>query len=162
MDFVKSLGAVEAFDYHSPRCSSEICNYTNNSLAHSFDCITEAATMKICYEAIGSGGGKYVGLEPFSTHVQYTRRDVRAEWLMARTLFGKPVNLKGVYGRPARPQDRQFAAAWFPLAERLLAQGLLRPHPIELRTGGLEAVLDSIEDLRKGRVRAKKLVYPVA
>ncbi|KAH8817005.1 chaperonin 10-like protein [Xylogone sp. PMI_703] len=161
IELVKSLGAVEAFDYHSPRCGADIRSFTENNLAYAFDCITEAASMKMCYEAIGSEGGKYIGLEPFSTHIQYTRRDVKAGWLMARTLFGKVVHLDGAYGRPAHPQDREFAARWYPLAEQLLAQGQLKPHPIEVRTGGLEALLDGIEDLRKGRVRAKKLVYPI-
>jgi len=162
MDFVKSLGAAETFDYHSPTCGTEIRVYTGNALAHVLDCVTDAATMKICYEGIGTAGGKYIALDPFATHVQYTRREVQADWLMIYSLFGKPVKLAGVYGRPASPEDRGFAAILFPIAEQLLAQGLLKPHPIEIRSGGLKGITDGIEDLRKGRVRAKKLVYPVA
>ena len=162
IDFVKSLGAEEVFDYHSPSCGSDIHIHTNNSLAHVFDCVTDAETMKMCYEAIGASGGKYVAIDPFATRIQYSRRDVRADWLMIYSLFGNPVRLAGVYGRPARPEDREFASRLFPMAETLLSQGLLKPHPMEIRTGGLKTVTYGIDDLRAGRVRAKKLVYPMA
>jgi aspyridone synthetase trans-acting enoyl reductase len=161
IELVKSLGAAEAFDYHSPTCGVEIRNYTNNALGHVLDCVTEAETMKLCYDAIGTAGGKYVALDPFATHVQYTRRDVQADWLMIYSLFGKPVMLAGLYGRPARPLDREFAARMFPLAEQLLEQRRLKPHPIEVRTGGLAGIVEGIEDLRTGQVRARKLVYPI-
>ncbi|KAF2136525.1 uncharacterized protein K452DRAFT_237315 [Aplosporella prunicola CBS 121167] len=161
-DMLKRLGAAETFDYHSPTCGTEIRAYTNDQLAHVFDCVTEAATMKMCYEAIGSAGGKYVALDPFATHVQYTRRDVHADWLMIYSLFGKRVELAGVYGRAARRLDREFAARMFPLAERLLEEGRLAPHAAEVRVGGLDGVLDGIEELRWGKVRGRKLVYPIA
>ncbi|KAF2098823.1 GroES-like protein [Rhizodiscina lignyota] len=162
MDMVKSLGAAAAFDYSSPQCGSEIRRYTSGTLEYALDCITEAGTMKMCYEAISSAGGRYVGLEPLPTHVQYTRRQVRADWVIGRTLAGLPVRLDGAYGRPARPEDREFAKRYFPMAEKLIAKGLLKPHPLEVRDGGLGALMDGIDDLRKGKVRGKKLVYPLA
>ncbi|KAI1776648.1 GroES-like protein [Hypoxylon cercidicola] len=159
---LKDLGAVTTFDYRSPTCGMEIRNFTNNELAHVLDCVTAAETMKMCYEAIGTGGGSYVALDPFATHIQYTRRDVVADWVMIYSLFGKPVNLKGVYGRPAMAVDRQFAKVWFALAERLVEEGRLKAHPIEVRSGGLTSIADGIEHLRKGQVKARKLVYPLA
>lgn len=117
--------------------------------------------MKMCYEAIGSDGGSYVALDPFSSHIQYTRRDIKAEWLMIFSLFGAPVKLPGVYGRPSRPQDRQFASAMFPIAERLIQDEQLKPHPAEIRDGGLEAITSGIEDLRNDKIKGRKLVYPI-
>lgn len=140
----------------------EIRNYTRNSLRHVLDCVTQVESMKMCYEAIGKEGGNYVALDPFSTHIQYTRRDVQAEWLMVYSLFGDPVKLSGVYGRPARAQDRQFASIMFPIAERLIENGQLKPHPVEVRKGGLEAIAAGIADLRNNKVRGLKLVYPIA
>ncbi len=160
------LGAVATFDYHAATCAMEIRNYTDNALAHVLDCVTQAESMKLCYEAIGTSlpqGGRYVALDPFPTRIQYTRRDVRASWIMGLSLFGEPVRLAGVYGRPARPQDRAFTARLFGehLLADLLAQGQLKPHPVELRSGGLAGVAEGIEDLRMGKVRARKLVYTV-
>lgn len=140
----------------------KIRNYTKNNLRHVLDCVTQDKSMKMCYEAIGSDGGKYVALEPFSIQTQYTRRDVKAEWQNTWSLFGSPVRLSGVYGRPGRTEDRQFASVLFPLAERLISDGLIKPHPIEARTGGLEAIIGGIEDLRHGNVQGRKLVYQIA
>ena len=158
-----ALGAVETFDYHSPTCGMEIRNYTDNSLAYVLDCVTQAESMTMAYEALGSGSGpkRYIALDPFPARIQYTRRDVQADWVMGLSLFGEAVKLAGVYGRPARPQDRVFTAQLFALMERMLTAGTLKPHPVELRTGGLDKVTEGIEDLRMGRVRARKLVYSV-
>ncbi|KFY96429.1 hypothetical protein V500_02441 [Pseudogymnoascus sp. VKM F-4518 (FW-2643)] len=160
-DLVKALGAEEAFDYHSATCGSDIRSYTKNTLAHALDCITESNTTKICYEAIGTAGGKYVALDPYSTVIKYMRRNVKAEWLMAFSLFGKPVRLAGVYGRPARPKDREFSRIWFPMAEKLIAEGRLKPHRIEVKKGGLVGVLAGIDELRTGSVKGRKLVYRI-
>jgi len=159
---VKTAGAAETFDYHSPTCGIEISAYTNNTLSLVLDCVTEAASMKMCYEAIGPAGGHYVALDPFPTHVQYTRRNVHAEWIMVLSLFGGEVALDGVYGRPADPTARPFARGIFLMAEQLLHSRRLVPHPIEVRSGGLDGVKVGIEDLRRGGIRAKKLVYPLS
>lgn len=41
----------------------------------------------MCYEAIGNCGGRYIALDPVSTHIKYTRRDVLADWIIAITMF---------------------------------------------------------------------------
>lgn len=120
--------------------------------------------MEMCYEAIGTsladgGPAAYVAIDPLSTRVQYTRRDVRADWVMVYSLLGEPLPLPGVYGRPASAADRAFGARLFELVEALIAQGRVKGHPVEVRPGGLEAVLGGIGELRMGNVRAKKLVY---
>lgn len=156
-----SLGAEETFDYNSPTCGMEIRNYTKNNLRHVLDCVTQDQSMRMCYEAIGSDGGKYVALEPFSTRTQYTRRDVQAEWQNTWSLFGSPVRLSGVYGRPGRIEDRKIASVLFSMAERLIWDGLIKPHPIEVRMGGLEGVLTGIRDLKSNSVKGRKLVYTI-
>jgi aspyridone synthetase trans-acting enoyl reductase len=55
--------------------------------------------MKICYAAMGSRGGKYVALEPPAERLRASRRDVQTDWVMALTIFGKKVDLKGPFGR---------------------------------------------------------------
>ena len=117
--------------------------------------------MKMCYEAIGSTGGTYIALEPVTTSVKYTRRDVHADWLMANTVLGLPVKLDGTYGRPSTPEHGEFATQLFAVAERLLRDGKIRNHELELRDGGLASISDGVEDLRHGIVRGKKLVLPL-
>lgn len=37
----------------------------------------------------------------------------------------------------------------------------MRSHPVEVREGGLEKVLEGMQDLKDGKVSGKKLVYVV-
>ena len=115
----------------------------------------------MCYEAIGQSGGKYVALETFSTNVQYSRRDVKASWMLGSSLFGEEVKFAGAYGRPASKTHRDFAARLYPLIEGLLEEGLIKNHPVDVLGGGLGALVEGIEKLRRGKVRAKKLVFPL-
>ncbi|KAK0618511.1 alcohol dehydrogenase GroES-like domain-containing protein [Bombardia bombarda] len=164
---VLSLGAVAAFDYHSPTCGDDIRRFTGDKLRRVLDCVTSAETMSMCYAAISSSsrgglGGRYVALEPVSTHVKYTRRDVTADWVLMMSMFGTPVRLAGVYGRPAMPALRALAARAFGMAESLIARGALRGPVFQVRLGGLAAVEAGIEDLRRGRRGGEgKLVYPL-
>ncbi|KAI1359922.1 GroES-like protein [Xylaria arbuscula] len=158
-DLVRSRGAVAIFDYHSPSCGTKIRSWTNNSLEFVLDCVTTVSSMKMCYESIGSSGGQYIALDPFPTIIQYSRRDVIADWLMACTLSGEPVKLAGVYGRPGSPESREFAARFFVLAEELLERRLIMTHPLQRRGGGLCDIPSGIDDLRMGKIRGQKLVY---
>jgi aspyridone synthetase trans-acting enoyl reductase len=157
----ESFGATACFDYHSNTCGADIREHTGNTLIHVLDCVTDVATMKMCYEAIGSFGGKYIALEPTSTAVKYTRRDVRSDWLMVQSILGVPLELPGTFGRPSLPEHRAFGSLWFALIERLLRKGSIRNHPIDIREGGLAGIPANLEDFRVGNVRAKKLVVPL-
>ncbi len=82
--------------------------HTDNGLHYALDCIADDATMKMCYEAIGSGSGLsyYFGLEKPANAVaiKYTRRDVRADRTLAdgvRVLGG------GLDNQPAALEDLQ-------------------------------------------------------
>ncbi|KAI0010864.1 GroES-like protein [Xylariaceae sp. FL0662B] len=161
MEMVKELGAVKAFDYHSQSCGTDIRNYTEHSLAFALDCVTTSETMSMCYQAIGRSGGRYMALEPFSTQIKYTRRDIHSEWIMVHTLTGSVVKMVGQYGRPALPADREFASRFYSLAERLIHEGVVKASPYDIRTGGLDKIQSGIEDIHRGRVKGRKLVYPL-
>ncbi|KAF2647845.1 alcohol dehydrogenase GroES-like domain-containing protein [Lophiostoma macrostomum CBS 122681] len=160
--FCESYGAAACFDYHSPTCGADIRDYTSNNLSSVLDCVTDAPTMKMCYDAIGSSGGRYIAIESITPVVKYTRRDVSADWLIASDMVGDAVLLPGAYGRPSTPEHRQFAATFFHLVDELLHQGRIRSHALDVRGGGLAKVPAYLDDLRGGNVRAKRLVVPVA
>lgn len=111
-------------------CGADIREYTGNKLTSVFDCVTDAPPMKICYETIGASGGMYVALEAISPIIKYSRRNVRAEWLMAPTIMGTAVELPGTYGRASALEHRDFASKLFILAERLLQDGCIKKHPL--------------------------------
>ena len=84
---------------------------------------------------------------------------IKPETIVCLTQFGKPITKP--YKRAARPQDREFARKWFLLAEYLLMDGLIKPHPHKVM-GGLEHIVDGVDLVRKGQVAGSKLVYKVA
>ena len=157
---VKSLGAAEAFDYHSSSCVDDIRAYTNNSLAYAFDCITDTSSMKTCYDAIGSKGGRYVALDPFPIRT-HTRRSIKPNWIIAFTSFNKPIKWQRPFEREAKPKDREFAEQWFQIAQKLLDEGLILPHTLEKKNGGLAGVKGGVDRVRKGLVSGVKLVYEI-
>ena len=157
---VKALGAVAAFDYHSPTCGSDILAYTKDSLEMALDCITDNGSMKTCYTAIGPKGGRYVALDPFPIR-GHTRRSIRPAWVLTFTITGKPVNWQKPFKKDARPQDREFAERWYQIAQGLLDEGAILTHPIEEAPGGLAGIIEGAERGRKGLVSGVKLVYQI-
>lgn len=175
----KALGAPAAFDYQSPTCGKEIRRFTENTLAFAFDCITTTASMRCCYEALGTTGSdttapprRYLGLEPFPLR-EHTRRDVKPEYILTFTLLGAAVGMPRPFGRPARPRDRAFGEAWFKGTQKLIddlgsegqsesAGSRLETHVVELGEGGLVGVTTGLDRLGKGDVKGVKLVYEVA
>ena len=105
--------------------------HTDDSLRYVLDCVTDAATMKMCYEAIGSSGGSYIALEATTTTVKYTRRDVRADWFLADSIIGDGVNMTETYGLPLSPEHSHFGKRLFALAEKLLHDESIRRYPSE-------------------------------
>ena len=55
----------------------------------------------------------------------------------------------------------RFASMFWGIAEKLLNEGKVKPHPVDLRPGGLKGVLEGLDEMRKGKVSGKKLVYKV-
>ncbi|KFY03517.1 hypothetical protein V490_00166 [Pseudogymnoascus sp. VKM F-3557] len=157
-DLVRSLGAIEAFDYQSPTCGIDIQTYTSNSLQYAMDCITDIRSMSTCYAAIGRSGGKYVSLDPFPIR-GHTRRNVKPLSIVAFTMYGKAMSKP--YKREARPQDRKFAEVWYKHAQKLLDLGEVTPHTHTENDGGLLGVIEGADRGRKGQVMGVKLVYSV-
>lgn len=158
---VKALGAAEAFDYHEPTCGDDIRKYTAGTLAYALDCITDLSSMRLCYAALGSGGGRYMGLDPLPLRA-HTRRDVKPDWTLVFTMFNKPLNVGRPFSRPARPRDRAWAKRWYEGTQPLIdTPGHIKPHPIELGSGGLQGVVQGLDRMRKGDVSGVKLVYPL-
>ncbi|KAK2042904.1 NAD(P)-binding protein [Colletotrichum somersetense] len=155
------LGAAAVFDYHSPTCGAEILEHTEGTLGLALDCITDTSSMALCYEALGSKGGRYVGLDFFPLR-GHTRRSVVPDWVCTYTQFGNPVAWAPPYKLDARPEDLRCAKAWYAVSQRLLDEGRIDPHPREDRSGGLAAVAKGMKEVRKGQVKGRKLVYCVS
>lgn len=155
-EFVKSLGADEAFDYKDADCGAQIRKYTEDKLTHAFDCISEGKSPQICGDAISSKGGKVSYLLPVET----PRKDVETKNTLAYTITGERFTF-GPQEMPANPADFEFGKGFWELSTKLFAEGKLKVHRPEVRKGGLEGVFGGLKDLKEGKVSGVKLVYNV-
>jgi hypothetical protein len=79
---------------------------------------------------------------------------------MAYTAFGEAFDF-GDEKVPANQKEFDFAVKFMEVAQKLLWQGRIRPHPQSVRRGGWSGVLDGLQEMREGKVSGVKLVYPV-
>ncbi len=159
---VKELGATAAFDYKSPDCARQIRDYTNNSLKYAFDCIALEPSARICADALSSTSGcVYSALLP----VKLPREDVENKVTLAYTAAGEMFRF-GPEGNgpefPASQEDFEFAKMFWELAAKLLADGKFKVHPPSVRKGGLQGVLEGLQEMREEKVSGQKLVYRVS
>jgi NADPH:quinone reductase-like Zn-dependent oxidoreductase len=158
---VKSYGAEEVFNYHSPTCAADIKAYTKNALKYVLDCISEPETMQLCYQCIGRLGGRYTALEPYVDSL-HTRPNVKPDWTLAAWGSGRAIGWKAPFGRGENPELADSSVKYFETVQMLLNQGKIRAHPIQRMDGGLPGVLEGLEQLRRKQISGKKLVYRVS
>lgn len=113
--------------------------------------------MRICYEALGAAGGRYVALDSFPI-ASHSRRAVRPSWVFAMSAFGSAVDWVAPYKCGASPADREFAAAWTREVAALVGAGDVRPPRYRVVGETLDDVGQGLEELRSGRVSGTKLV----
>ncbi|KAJ3087203.1 hypothetical protein HK100_008459 [Physocladia obscura] len=160
-DYLKSLGADKVFDYNSPTVAQDIRAYTNNSIKHVFDCISEGASIKISIESIAPEGGVYSALLGVDAKaIAAINPNVTVKNTAAYTVVGEAYEKRGQV-TPASVEDFEFAKKFAVLSNDLLAQGKLKVHtPAVNEYGtGLEGALKGLQYLKEGKVSGKKLVY---
>ncbi|MCJ1252152.1 hypothetical protein MMC30_009390 [Trapelia coarctata] len=158
----KELGADAVFDYNDPTCAEQISDYTKNKLHHAFDTISNEQTAAICAAALSSsssGSKIYSNLMPID---KLPRDDVQNNCTLAYSSLGEDFKI-GEKGQemPGKNEDLEFASKFWSIAEELLSEGKVKPHPVDLRPGGLKGVLEGLDEMRKGKVSGKKLVYRI-
>ncbi len=157
-EFVKCRGADEVFDYNDPECGVKIRAFTENKLRYAWDTV---AHWEVCDAALSTDSS----ICHYGTILsnQFPRRDegVKYSFTLMYTMFGEEFYK---YGKtfPVDEEDHIFAKRWMELTEKLVREGKLVPHPKKVGKGGLEGILNGIEDLRLEKVRGEKLVYPIA
>lgn len=155
-DMVKKLGADHALDYQDANSAAEIRRMTNDNLRLAFDTISLGPSAKFCDEALSTNGGEYSNL----LMANISRQNVNSRATLGYTATGEAFDF-GATPIPARPQDKTAAEKFLTVAEPLLAKGKIKPHPLNVGTGGLNGVLGGLQRMREGQVSGEKLVYNV-
>ncbi|PWY85926.1 GroES-like protein [Aspergillus heteromorphus CBS 117.55] len=156
-ELVKGLGADRVYDYKDPGAAEAIREDTADGLVLVLDTISLESSAEFCGRAISSRGGDYSALN----NVNVPREDVRSRFTLGYTVSGEEYNFRGMV-IPPKPEDRIFASEFVDRASGLLAEGKVRPHPLDVRAGGLRGVLEGLKEMQEGRVSGRKLVYNVA
>ncbi|KAL1861079.1 hypothetical protein Plec18170_001594 [Paecilomyces lecythidis] len=156
-DFVKSLGAVAAFDYHDPEAGKKIREYTNNSLTLVWDTVSLPDSADLSAEALSSAsGGKYYTILPQKS----PREDVESVATLMYELMGEPF-YRGEELRQVKKEDFDYLAEFLESATKFIAEGKVKPHPAKVGKDGLKGVLEGLQLMRENKVSGVKLVYKV-
>lgn len=136
---MKSRGADAVFDYHDPDCAKKIRAYTNNGLKYVLDTISTPESNKICAESFPVESKEklnFVALLPAET---WPREDIEAQIILSYTTLGEAFTK---WGRdfPAIKEHFEFGRMFWELSAKLLEQGKIIPHPVALRSGGLQGI----------------------
>ncbi|KAL2060189.1 hypothetical protein VTL71DRAFT_9584 [Oculimacula yallundae] len=154
--FLKSLGADHVFDYTSPSSPASILALKNSTLTLCIDCFSQQSSYDFCAPILAQGA-TYVSIAPT---IKVDREDLVFKFCMGVLYFNKPFAIQGQRMEATREMF-ESAVRFAEYAEEVLGKGKVRCHPSEVRGGGLEAVLEGIQEMREGKVGGKKLVYPL-
>lgn len=155
-DLVKSFGADAVYNYRDENVGSEVAkNHPDIKLA--VDCFSEGKSTKVCDTVIGKKGGHLINLLP-SPKPAFP--NIKHELIMAYTLFGHAFRWLPPVGPkfPAVPSDRVLLARFYAALPQLT--DVIKPLPITVEAGGMDAILPGLQKLRDGKVSGSKLVIP--
>lgn len=165
-EIAKSLGADAVIDYKSPNVVEQIQKTADSSLKFAFDTISDATSQAICVKSLspspeGTPQGKVVTIQPPNKEARALRDDVVIQHTLIYTALGRSFDYGPTSPYPASTADREHMASWIPKIESLVNSGKLKPNPVKLWPGGLEAVSEGFQYMREGKVSAEKIVYNV-
>lgn len=94
-------------------------------------------------------------------YLQFPRDDVTPTFSLGYTATGEDVEKGGTrFSAEKNAKNFDFMVKWMEVAEKLLAEGKIKPHPAKVDKG-LEKVLEGVDLLRHDKVSGQKLVYTV-
>ncbi|KAG9096729.1 hypothetical protein FS749_007852 [Ceratobasidium sp. UAMH 11750] len=165
-ELLKSLGADVTVDYRSSDVVEQIQKATGNTLKFAFDTISEGESQLICVKSLapapeGATPGKVVVVLKPNKEAKALRNDVVIQHTLAYTVFGRSFSYHSGAQFPASAEDHNHMASWMPKITDLVNSGKVKPNPVKLWPGGLEAINDGLQYMREGKVSAAKIVYNV-
>lgn len=80
---------------------------------------------------------------------------------MGLELTRNEVDLPEGYYRATNLQLHEWFVLWKERYVALYESGKVKPHPVTLRQGGLEKIIDGIETMRRREISGDKIVYPL-
>jgi hypothetical protein len=167
MEMVRSYGADSVVDHYSSNAVAELVAISKEKetalgpLKLCVDNISTKNSAEFCAGVLTPGGKPHPSeiihsvLSPFTPPLP----GIKTLPTVGYSFLGEEWEFMG-QAYPASVEDFEHARDFAIVAERLLELGYIRPHPVDVRSGGLEGVVSSgFSELRGGKVSGKKLVY---
>ena len=154
VELCKSFGADHVFDHKDESSIDNIRALVGDSLRLCVDTISadDGSTAAFCAKVL-SPGAKYsnirIGKSP--------RHDVESMNTVGYSFYGEGWEFMGQPQKVSKV-DYEYSRGFAILAEKLLAEAKIKPHPVDLRSGGFEALPGLLDELKAGKVSGKKLV----
>ncbi|KAF8166308.1 chaperonin 10-like protein [Mycena galopus ATCC 62051] len=149
IEFVKSLGADEVFDYADSLTPRKISFMTGGALEYAIDCISEGMTPNQVIMSLGKEGGTVATLLPY----QSRRKGVETEFILAYSCLGKAVAFPFAF--PANTEHYENAKIYCKMVSEIVSTFPIKPVPIRLYPNGLASVQEGFEDMKAGKVWSK-------
>ncbi|PLB44876.1 GroES-like protein [Aspergillus steynii IBT 23096] len=160
---IASRGADYIYDYNSPDSIDAIlAQSATNPITYIFDCIGSESSSTYCSKILPVTGGHYHSIRapvPPAFKELRPEESAKATTALGYTLLGERFEFPGGLVFEADKEEEEFGKSWGRIVGELVERGVVRTHEVDARVGGLEGVLQGLEELRKGEVRGKKLVY---
>lgn len=164
-DHLRSLGAEVLLDYHEPveELAGKIKAVVGDDLTRAWDCSPNEEFQQLAALCLSTTrSGIYASVNPLTPPDLLRGRNpqVEARCQLGYTAFGEAFE-RGQSKFPASREDAAFAASFWELSARLLAEKKLRPTRPTVDQGGkgLQGVIVGLDNLRQGKVSGTKLVY---
>lgn len=152
---VRSYGADHVFDYNNPKAVELIKSHTHGTMKLCVDCISTDSSAAFCAAVLAPGAiYSSIGMS------HCPRDDIKTVQTIGYSFLGEPWEQMG-HNFSASREDFEYSVAFAELSEKLLAQGMITPHPVSLRKGGLAAIPEALSDLKAQKVSGEKIVVRV-
>ena len=166
-DMLRSYGADAVFSYQDPAVdAAAIRKYTKDKLYHAFDAVSIPESAKFCFAALSSSAppsqklyyGSVEEVEGIVSNDKIETGDPSCFSLIGEAFLWPDDN----HLSEPQPDKYEFSQHLWGFTEHALAEGKIKGLPVDERKGGLAAIPDGLADIRAGKVRGKKVVYPIA
>lgn len=157
-DYVRSLGALHVFDYHSPDVVSQIHAVAGPGLSLVLDMIGTVETIEDSADSITAPGGGTIAsvlIMPSPSGELVVAPEETTAKLAARGIKLTPAWAWHIDQAPVRERT-------FDVLKQFLESGKLIPNRVKVMPGGLNSVPEGLRLAQAGKISGEKLVYRVA
>ncbi|UKZ76660.1 hypothetical protein TrVFT333_004369 [Trichoderma virens FT-333] len=158
IDFVKSLNIADhIIDYRTGDVVQKIIDAAGPAkIKLAFDSVSDPVSYEpITKVLVASGGGTINMVDPVQGSNWKFPDNVKLSGTMVGSAHGD------TWGRVTEDQakvDQEFAYWFYKYLSHLLADGKIKPHPVEVLPDGLNGIISGVQALYDRKVSAKKLV----